>query len=63
MDAPGMWEKILLGAVALLVIFWFRPGISAAMKQSREAENKDWRGLLIPIAIVVLFVMLLISLV
>ncbi len=55
------WEQILLGAFAILLIFWFRPGIKAALEQSRQAE-KDWKGALIPIGAVVLFVVILIAL-
>ncbi len=55
------WEQILLGALAILLFFWFRPGIKAAMEQSRQSE-KDWKGALIPIGAVVLFVILLIAL-
>jgi len=56
-----IWEKILLGVLALLVILWFRPGIKAALEQSRRAEQKDWRGVVIPIIVVVLFVIFLVS--
>lgn len=55
----ALWEQLALGAVALLVIFWFRPGIKAALKQSEEAE-KDWAGILLPIAAVILFVIFLV---
>lgn len=55
-----LWEQIALGALALLAIFWFKPGIKAAFERSSEAE-KDWPGLLLPIAGVVLFVIFLIS--
>ena len=58
----GIFEKILVGAIAVLVLLWFRPGIKASLEQSRQAE-KDWKGALIPLAIVVLFVLLLINLV
>ncbi|MGD2118463.1 MAG: hypothetical protein PVG66_08900 [Chromatiales bacterium] len=57
-----IWEQLLLGALGLGVFFLFRPGIKAAMQQSREAENKDWAGLLLPIGLVVGFVVLLIML-
>ncbi len=57
------WEQLLLGAAGLLILFWFRPGIKASMEQSRQAQNKDWAGVLLPIALVVLFVMLLIAMV
>jgi hypothetical protein len=57
-----LWEQLLLGALGLGIFFLFRPGIKAAMEQSREAENKDWKGLLMPIGLVVAFVILLIML-
>lgn len=62
MQALETWEMILLGALAVLLIFWFRPGIKAALERSRQAE-KDWKAVLIPLTLVVLFVILLISLV
>jgi hypothetical protein len=54
-ETASTWEIILAGVVALLVILWFRPGIKAA--------PKDWPSVLIPLAVVVLFVLLLIALV
>lgn len=59
MEQPAIWEMVLIGALVLVVLFWFRPGFKEAMRQSREAE-KDWRGVLLPIAAVVLFVILVI---
>lgn len=56
------WESLLLGAVVLLVIFWMKPGIKAAMEQSRQAKP-DWMGLLVPLALVVLFVIFLVVMV
>jgi hypothetical protein len=53
------WEQLLLGGMAILIFFFFRPGLTAALKQSSEAE-KDWKGALLPIGAVVLFVLLLI---
>ncbi len=58
MSSMALWEQLALGAVVLLVIFWFKPGISAALKQSEQAE-KDWPAILLPIAGVVLFVIFL----
>ena len=52
------WEILLGGGMALLVILWFRPGIKAAIERSRTAK-KDWPSALIPLALVVLFVILL----
>ena len=44
------------------MLFFFWPGAKAALERSKEAENPDWQGALIPIAIVVLFVIVLIML-
>ena len=60
MEEPSTWETIAVGAIALLAIFWFTPGIKATMKRSREAP-KDWMGALIPIALVVLFIIFLVK--
>ena len=61
MEQPSTWQTIALGAIALLVIFWFGPGIKATLERSRRAD-KDWAGVLIPIALVVLFIAFLIVL-
>lgn len=58
-----LWMQIVLGALAIGAIFLFTPSIKAAFQHSREAEAKDWLGLLLPIGLVVLFVILLISMV
>lgn len=57
-----LWEKLLLGAGAILLIFLFRPGIKAALEQSRQAEKKDWASLWLPLGAVVAFVVVLILL-
>ena len=54
---------IMLGAVALGVLFWVGPGVKGMLEQSRKAENKDWAGFLWPIALVILFVFFLIKMV
>lgn len=53
------WEQILLGVGALLLAFFFWPGIQATMEKSRQAENRDWPGLLVPLLVVVVFVVFL----
>ena len=60
--ALSTWEMIALGAIALIVIFLFVPGIKKIQEDSQKAE-KDWKGVLLPIGAVVLFVILLIALV
>jgi len=61
-EGPPTWELLVAGAFALLLIFFFRPGIRAALEQSKNAP-KDWAGVLLPIGAVVLFVILLILMV
>lgn len=56
------WEQLLIGALVVVMLFFWWPGIKATMERSREAE-KDWAGLLLPIGIVVLFVLFLIAMV
>ena len=53
------FEPVLVGLLAVVVLLWFWPGVKEAMRRSREAENPDWAGALIPIGVVVLFVILL----
>ncbi len=55
-----IWEQVLLGLAAAILVFIFWPGARAAMQRSKEAENPDWQGALIPIGLVVLFVIILI---
>lgn len=57
-----MWEQVLVGIAAVVILFFFWPGVKAALQQSREAENPDWKGALLPIGLVVVFVILLIML-
>jgi len=58
----AMWESILLGVMALGLIFWMGPGIKATLQRSKEAPT-DWLGALVPIGGVVLFVIFLIMMV
>ena len=49
MGLLATWEKLLLGVIGLLVLFWFSPGVKTMIAQSREAQ-KDWPAVLIPAA-------------
>lgn len=63
MDEPtGILEAILVGIIALLVIWWFRPGLRAAFQRSRSTEH-HWGDLLLPIGWVIAFVIFLILIV
>jgi hypothetical protein len=63
MDPLAGWEKILLGLFAVVILFWFGPGLKTVFQQSEAQQEKDWKGVLIPLALVILFVLLLISMV
>ena len=56
------WESLLLGALVLLVLFWMWPGVKTSITMSKQAEP-DWRGLLVPIGLVIMFVIFLITMV
>ena len=57
----GVWEQVLLGMAAIAILIFFGPGVSRAIKNSPKGTASDWRGALIPLALVVLFVVVLIS--
>jgi len=57
----AVWEQALIGVAIFAVLFFFWPGAKKAMEESRQAENPDWKGALIPIGLVILFVIALIS--
>ena len=55
-----LWMQIALGALAVIAMFRFLPGIRGAVANSRKGNAKEWLGLLFPIGVVVLFVLFLI---
>jgi len=63
MESMALWEKLLLGALVVLVLLWFRPGLKAVFKERRDASRQEWMGVLVPIALVAGFVVLLMMLV
>lgn len=60
MQPLGMWEQIFLAALVVVLLIWMGPGIKASFGKSKNAQTKDWMGVLIPLALVVLFVVVLI---
>lgn len=54
------WEQVLLGIAALVLVFFYWPGVKATLERSRQAKQRDWKAVLIPVGAVVLFVILLI---
>jgi len=63
MESMALWEKLLLGALVVLVLLWFRPGLKAAFKERKNASRQEWMSVLVPIALVAGFVVLLMMLV
>lgn len=59
MDWIQIGSAILLGAM-LFMIF---PRAKSAMSNSPKGTSKDWMGFVVPLAVVVLFIFVLISLV
>ncbi len=59
---PSTWESLILGALALLLLFWMTPGIKAALARSKQTPS-DWPSVLLPLGLVVLFVLFLIAMV
>lgn len=56
-----LWEQLLLGVLGLGILFWFFPGIKATMEKSRTAEEKHWGTILLLTAVVIAFVIFLVS--
>ncbi|MCY4314426.1 MAG: hypothetical protein OXD44_12205 [Gammaproteobacteria bacterium] len=54
-----LWEKIIIGILMLLVLLWFLPGTRNMIEASKNAP-KDWKGFLIPMGAVILFIVFLI---
>ena len=57
------WEKILVGALAVGLVFLLWPTVKRGMQQGSKGTSSDWLHLAGIIGIVVLFVLLLIALV
>jgi hypothetical protein len=57
----SMMEQTLIAIILCVILFFLGPRTKKAMQESREAENPDWKGALLPLGMVALFVILLIS--
>ena len=57
----ALWEQIAMGAMGLLVVFFFFPGIKATMERSKNAEEKHWGSLALIALVLIAFVFLLIN--
>ncbi|MBD3671658.1 MAG: hypothetical protein HUJ29_12885 [Gammaproteobacteria bacterium] len=57
------WESVVLGIIAIVLLIWLFPGVKERMLNSPKGSASDWKGLAIPLLVVVLFIVFLISLV
>ena len=55
-----LWEQLVLGALAVLVLFLFGPGVKATIERSKNAEEKHWSTLALLAIVLIAFVVLLI---
>jgi len=53
--------KIISAIALVLMLIYLIPRAKMMMQASAEVENKDWKGAMIPLLFVVLFVVFLIS--
>jgi TRAP-type C4-dicarboxylate transport system permease small subunit len=56
------FDSIVLSAFALLLVFWWQPGIKAALARSKHTPS-DWPSVFLPLACVVMFIIFLITMV
>lgn len=57
----NIWIKLLYAIPLVLLIIFLFPRARHMMTNSPKAGPGDWRSVLVPVAIVVLFVLILIS--
>lgn len=57
----ALWEQLLAGALGLLILFMFFPGIKATMEKSKNAEEKHWGTLILIAVVLIAFVLLMIN--
>ena len=53
------WEMIVVGVLAVGLLFFVLPGLKRLNEEARKAE-KDWPGFLLPIGAVILLIIVLI---
>jgi hypothetical protein len=57
------WLKIASAALLVAMFFMILPSAKRMVKESPKGSNSDWMGFVLPMAVVVLFIILLIALV
>ena len=57
------WLKIASAALLVAMFFMILPSAKRMVKESPKGSSGDWMGFVLPMAVVVLFIVLLIALV
>ncbi len=56
-----LWQQLMAVALCVMVLFMVFPGIKQSMEKSKNAEEKHWSTVLLLAAVLIGFVLLLIS--
>ncbi len=62
MGDVATWEKVIVAILVIGLLIWLYPSLKQSMAESKEAE-KDWKGILIPLGMVVVFVAFLLAII
>lgn len=57
------WLKIVSAIFLIAMFFFILPSAKRMVKNSPKGSTSDWMGFIVPMAVVVLFIILLITLV
>jgi hypothetical protein len=57
------WLKIVSAIFLIAMFFFILPSAKRMVKNSPKGSTSDWMGFIVPMAVVVLFIILLIALV
>ena len=61
-EIMAFWQQILWIVFGVVLIIFMWPHARAELERSRQAEKTDWAGALVPVALVVLFIVVLVML-
>jgi len=56
-----LWQQLMAVALCVMVLFMVFPGVKQSMEKSKNAEEKHWGTVLLLAAVLIGFVLLLIS--
>ena len=56
-----LWEQLLAAGIGLALLFMYYPRLKASMEKSKNAEETHWGTVLLLAAVLVAFILLMIS--